>query len=115
MSAERPASLILRSGPLGPCLRSFVVACRERLFIGGIAIDTTEDGLRAWMGKHGVLAQAIYLVRSKVTGLGRGFAFADLHEAGATQRAMDLLRGHDLGGRVPSLQNASDDGRAAAG
>jgi RNA recognition motif-containing protein len=93
----------------------FAPAVRERLFIGGIAIDTTEEGLRAWMSEHGVLAQAIYLVRSKVTGLGRGFAFADLHEAGAARRAIDLLRGHDLGGRVPSLQDASDDGRAAAG
>jgi RNA recognition motif-containing protein len=93
----------------------FARAVRERLFIGGIAFDTTEDGLRTWMSEHGVLAQAIYLVRSKVTGLGRGFAFADLHEAGATQRAMDLLRGHDLCRRVPSLQDASDDGRANAG
>ncbi len=86
---------------------------RERLFIGGIAAGTTEDSLRTWLADHGVLAQAIYVVRSKATGLGRGFAFADLHEAGDTQRAMDRLGGHDLGGRVPSLQNASDAGGRA--
>lgn len=45
-----------------------------KLFIGGIAWDTTEETLRDYFGKYGEVSQTV-IMKDKTTGRPRGFAF----------------------------------------
>ena len=45
-----------------------------KLFIGGIAWDTTEEKLGEYFGQYGEVAQTV-IMRDKTTGRPRGFGF----------------------------------------
>lgn len=45
-----------------------------KLFIGGIAWDTTEENLRDYFGQYGEVTQTV-IMRDKTTGRPRGFGF----------------------------------------
>ena len=45
-----------------------------KLFLGGIAWDTTEERLTDYFGKYGDVSQTV-IMRDKITGRPRGFGF----------------------------------------
>lgn len=45
-----------------------------KLFVGGIAWDTTDETLRDYFGKYGDVTQSV-IMRDKTTGRPRGFGF----------------------------------------
>jgi hypothetical protein len=65
----------------------------SKLFIGGVAWETTEDTLRAYFSKYGALTDAA-LMKDKFTGQPRGFGFVTFADPSGTLVA--LLLADDL-------------------
>jgi RNA recognition motif-containing protein len=76
----------------------------SRLYIGGLSHDTTEATLCAWLVDHGLRTHAIHLARNRVTGLGRGFAFAEFDEDNGARNAIDALAGFSVAGHMLHLR-----------
>lgn len=58
-----------------------------KLFIGGISWETTEDDLKEHFGKYGVVMQTV-VMRDKVTGKPRGFAFVSFEDPSILDRVL---------------------------
>lgn len=70
---------------------------QNKLFVGGVSWETTEDDLRDHFAKYGtVLSSAI--AKDRVTGSSRGFAFVSFSDGSAVDLA--LQDSHEIRGRT---------------
>jgi RNA recognition motif-containing protein len=88
----------------------------QKLFVGGIALPTTEGGLREFFGQAGEVSSAS-IVTDRDTPRSRGFGFVEMADAEGAQRAVANLNGRDLGGRSLKIELAKPktDDAARAG
>ena len=77
----------------------------QKLFVGGIAFITTEEGLHAFFAQAGEVASAA-IVTDRDTGRSRGFGFVEMTSAEDAQRAVADLNGRDLDGRSLKVEIA---------
>jgi cold-inducible RNA-binding protein len=68
-----------------------------RIFVGNVAIPTTEDDLAQLFHPYGELA-LVQILMDRDTGRSRGFGFVDMPNAPEAQAAIDGLKGTSLGG-----------------
>lgn len=73
---------------------------KNKLFVGGISWETTEDILKDHFGKYGTVFGSVIAV-DRFTGNPRGFAFVSLTESSAVDRA--LQDSHQILGRTVCL------------
>ncbi len=75
-----------------------------KLFIGGIAWDTTEETLRDHFSQYGDVSQVV-IMRDKTTGLPRGFGFVVFSDPSILDRV--LQDKHTIDGRtvMPSVSS----------
>lgn len=71
-----------------------------KLFIGGIAWDTTEDKLRDYFGQYGEVTQTV-IMRDKTTGRPRGFGFVVFSDPSVLDSVLNDK--HTIDGRMVSL------------
>ncbi|KAJ4822762.1 Heteroproteinous nuclear ribonucleoprotein 1 [Turnera subulata] len=74
-----------------------------KLFVGGIAWDTTEDTLRDHFGQYGDVSQAV-IMRDKTTGRPRGFGFVVFSDPSLLDRV--LQEKHTIDGRTVEAKRA---------
>ncbi|XP_048232799.1 heterogeneous nuclear ribonucleoprotein 1 [Ricinus communis] len=74
-----------------------------KLFIGGIAWDTTEDTLREHFNQYGDVSQAV-IMRDKTTGRPRGFGFVVFSDPSILDRV--LQDQHTIAGRTVEAKRA---------
>jgi cold-inducible RNA-binding protein len=77
----------------------------QKLFVGGIAFTTTEEGLHEYFAQAGEVASAT-IVTDRDTGRSRGFGFVEMTNAEGAQRAVANLNGRDLDGRSLKVEIA---------
>lgn len=77
----------------------------QKLFVGGIAFITTEEGLQEFFAQAGEVASAA-IVTDRDTGRSRGFGFVEMTNAEGAQRAVADLNGRDLDGRSLKVEIA---------
>jgi len=77
----------------------------KNLFVGNIPHSTTEAELRALFEPHGAV-ERVSVVTDRETGRSRGFAFIEMTDAGAADKAVAALDGSDLGGRPMKVNEA---------
>jgi cold-inducible RNA-binding protein len=77
----------------------------QKLFVGGIAFTTTEEGLHAFFTQAGEVTSAS-IVTDRDTGRSRGFGFVEMTSADGAQRAVADLNGRDLDGRLLKVEVA---------
>lgn len=80
----------------------------NRLYVGNLSYDTTEDSLRAAFGSDGRNVKEVHIVSDRDTGQPRGFAFIEMandHDAQGAIRAMD---GFSLDGRNLKVNEARE-------
>ncbi|XP_060970711.1 RNA polymerase II C-terminal domain phosphatase-like 4 isoform X1 [Cannabis sativa] len=75
-----------------------------KLFIGGIAWDTTEEKLADYFGQYGEVTQTV-IMRDKTTGRPRGFAFVVFSDPSVLDNV--LSEKHTIDGRAMSLATDS--------
>ena len=77
----------------------------KNLYVGNLPHSTTEAELRNVFEVHGAV-EKVSLVTDRDTGRSRGFAFVEMTDASAADKAIAALNGSDLGGRTLTINEA---------
>ena len=77
----------------------------KNLYVGNLPHSTTETALREFFQAHGDV-QKVSIVTDRDTGRSRGFAFVEMTDSGAADRAIAALNGTQLGGRALTINEA---------
>ena len=88
----------------------------KKLYCGNLAYETTEASLSELFGAIGEVV-SVNLITDRLTGRSKGFAFVEMAENDAAQRAISELNGKDVDGRAISVAEARPqrDNRAGGG
>ena len=77
----------------------------NKLFVGNLSFQTTENDLQDAFAAHGTVVEA-NLMMDRMTGRPRGFGFVTMSSADEAQKAIDGLNGKELGGRALTVNVA---------
>ena len=76
-----------------------------RIFVGSLALTTTEAELRQLFTHYGCV-ERVQILQDRETGRSRGFGFVEMPNAAEAQAAMAGLDGRSLGGRLLTVTEA---------
>jgi RNA recognition motif-containing protein len=76
-----------------------------KLYVGNLPYQTTESDLQELFEGSGPV-KSVNIVRDKATGQARGFAFVEMNDAEAAQRAISELDRYNYGGRNLTVNEA---------
>ena len=76
-----------------------------RIFVGSLALTTTEAELRQVFTPYGSV-ERVQILQDRETGRSRGFGFVEMPDATAAQAAIAGLNGRSLGGRLLTVNEA---------
>jgi RNA recognition motif-containing protein len=77
----------------------------EKLFVGNLSYNTTENDLQDAFAAHGTVIEA-NLMMDRATGRPRGFGFVTMSSADEAQKAIAALNGKELDGRALTVNVA---------
>jgi cold-inducible RNA-binding protein len=77
----------------------------NKLFVGNISFDTTENDLQDSFAAHGTVIEA-NLMMDRATGKPRGFGFVTMSTDAEAQAALTALNGKSMGGRALTVNVA---------
>ena len=79
--------------------------CFMNIFVGSLALTTTEAELREVFTPYGRV-ERVHILQDRETGRSRGFGFVEMPDASQAQAAIDGLNGRSLGGRPLTVNEA---------
>jgi RNA recognition motif-containing protein len=77
----------------------------NKLFVGNLSFNTTENDLHDAFAAHGTVVEA-NLMMDRATGRPRGFAFVTMSSPEEAQKAIEALNGKQLDGRALTVNVA---------
>jgi len=77
----------------------------NKLFVGNLSFQTTENDLQDAFAAHGTVVEA-NLMMDRMTGRPRGFGFVTMSTAEEAQKAIEALNGKEVGGRALTVNVA---------
>ncbi|MFM2294561.1 MAG: hypothetical protein RLZZ350_974 [Verrucomicrobiota bacterium] len=77
----------------------------NKLFVGNLSFNTTENALQDAFAAHGTVVEA-NLMMDRMTGRPRGFGFVTMSSAEEAERAIAALNGAQLDGRALTVNVA---------
>jgi len=77
----------------------------NKLFVGNLSFDTTENDLQDAFAAYGTVSET-NLMMDRMTNRPRGFGFVTMSTAEEAQAAIAGLHGRDLGGRALTVNVA---------
>ena len=77
----------------------------RKLFVGNLPYETMETDLETLFGQAGTV-ESVTVMRDRMTGRARGFAFVEMASEDDAQKAITQLNGHQLGGRALTVNEA---------
>jgi len=77
----------------------------NKLFVGNLSFNTTENDLQDLFAAHGTVTEA-NLMTDRATGRARGFGFVTMSTAEEAQKASEALNGHSVDGRALTVNLA---------
>ena len=86
----------------------------KNIFVGNLDFSATEASIRSLFEPYGAVDR-VSLVTDRDTGRSRGFAFVEMSDAAAADRAIAALNGHDLDGRALNINEARPKTQGAGG
>ncbi len=86
----------------------------QKLFVGGLSWDTTDDTLRGAFERFGNVTEA-KVIMDRDTGRSRGFGFVSFGSADEARKAMSEMNGVELDGRSIKVNEAEDKPRGGGG
>jgi len=81
----------------------------KKIFVGNLDFGISEESIRELFEKFGAV-ERIDLVRDRDTGQPRGFAFVEMTDNAAADRAITELNGTMLGSRAVNVNEARPKG-----
>lgn len=79
----------------------------NKLYVGNLAFDTTENVIRDAFAAFGEVVE-VKLMLDRETGRSRGFSFVTMGSADATQKALTQMSGAMLDGRALRVDHAEE-------
>jgi len=76
----------------------------QRLYVGNLPFNTTEDDIRDLFAEYGDV-HSVTLISDRETGRPRGFGFVEMDSA---DQAIEALNGTDFGGRTLTVNVAKE-------
>ena len=86
----------------------------NKLFVGNLSFDTTENDLQDAFAAHGTVTET-NLMMDRSTGRPRGFGFITMSTPEEAQKAIAALNGSQLGGRALTVNVAKPREERPAG
>lgn len=86
----------------------------QKVFVGGIAFATTEEGLRDLFSQSGTVVSAS-VVTDPMSGRSRGFGFVEMATAEEAQKAVTDTNGRELDGRRLNVEIAKPKASSGGG
>jgi cold-inducible RNA-binding protein len=86
----------------------------NKLFVGNLSYNTTENDLQDTFAAHGTVLQA-NLMTDRVTGRARGFGFVTMSTPQEAESAVNALNGTSLDGRALTVNIARPREERAGG
>lgn len=80
----------------------------NRLYVGNLSFDTTEDDLTQVFGQDSRRVKEVSVVMDRDTGRPRGFAFVEMANENDALAAISALDGTDLDGRTLRVNTAQE-------
>lgn len=77
----------------------------KKLFVGNLPYSVTEDEVRTMFGEFGEI-QGVIIPTDRETGKPRGFAFVEMADDEAAERAIGAINGRKIGGRAINVNEA---------
>jgi RNA recognition motif-containing protein len=77
----------------------------KNIYVGNLSFDATEDQVRSLFEAHGAV-EKVSIVTDRDTGQPRGFAFVEMTDDDAANKAIEALNGTSLGGRNLNINEA---------
>ncbi|MDA1184327.1 MAG: RNA-binding protein [Acidobacteria bacterium] len=77
----------------------------RKLFVGNLPYETVEQDLETLFAEAGQV-ETVSVMRDRMTGRARGFAFVEMASDDDAQKAVTQLNGHQLGGRALTVNEA---------
>ena len=78
-----------------------------KLFIGNIPHASSEQELQQWIESHGFRVQSTEVIYDRATGKPRGFGFVNLTDDTEVQKAIAVMNGQRMDGRVLTVNTAT--------
>jgi len=79
----------------------------DKLFVGGLSWDTTDDALERAFGEFGAVSEA-KVITDRETGRSRGFGFVTFANGADAATAMQKMDGSVLDGRTIRVNEANE-------
>ena len=86
----------------------------NKLFVGNLSFDTTENDLRDTFAEHGTVTETC-VIMDRMTNRPRGFGFVTMSTDEEAQKATEALNGKDMGGRALTVNIAKPREERAPG
>ena len=86
----------------------------NKLFVGNLSFETTENDLQDAFAAHGTVTET-NLMMDRTTGRPRGFGFITMNSPEEAQKAIAALNGSQLGGRALTVNVAKPREERPAG
>jgi|ERR1035441_2169769 cold-inducible RNA-binding protein len=86
----------------------------NKLFVGNLSFETTENDLRDVFAAHGTVTET-NLIMDRTTNRPRGFAFVTMSTEEEAQKAIAALNGKDMKGRALTINVAKPREERAPG
>ena len=80
----------------------------NRLYVGNLSYDTTQDGLIAAFEHDGRKVKDVKVITDRDTGRMRGFAFVEMGSQADAQSAIQAMDGTELDGRTIKVNEAQE-------
>lgn len=77
----------------------------RKLYVGNLSFNIDEAELRGLFSQAGTV-ESVNVVRDKVTGRARGFAFVEMSSDSEAEQAIADLHEHEFGGRKLTVNEA---------
>jgi cold-inducible RNA-binding protein len=88
-----------------PVCRTVNYHMSNKLYVGNLSFNTTENDLQDAFAAHGTVTEA-NLMMDRMTNRPRGFAFVTMSTAEEAEKAIAALNGKDMGGRAITVNVA---------
>ncbi len=86
-------------------------AMGNRLYVGGLSFDTSDEELKTFFQQAGTV-QSATVITDRDSGRSRGFGFVEMSSDGESQRAIGELNGKTLGERTVRVEAAKPETRS---
>ncbi len=77
----------------------------NKLYVGGLSYDTTEDALKEYFSAAGTV-QSVTVIKDKFSGKSKGFGFVEMASDEEAQKAIEMFNGQEFEGRTLKVNEA---------